>query len=307
MLVTTIEEVQKYVPANVTSEFRQVESFVAAAERTYIYPVLGRKLYNKLVEQYETTFPEPLTDEWQELLDLVQYPLINFTVYKALPKNNVTIMTGGAAVVSNQNMEVASQKRVDELRASLFEDAHEGIDQLLIFLEEDALSAHPQFAADWKDSKYYYHVQGSLINTAHVFNEYVNIDGSRARFVQLKPDIAFSEKVYIRPEIGNELVNYLIDNDGKLDEPHTLLQNQLRNALAYYAADRDRELHTDYYRTNAKLLLTEARNEVFAHPEKYPAFRNSSLYQPKTDEEKADGWKNGKDKRLFVMRPTTQN
>lgn len=194
MLVNTIEEVQQYIPSNVTSQFSQIKSFVTASERKYIIPVLGRKLFKKLTEKYESSHPDPLTGEWQELLDMVQYPLINFAVYKSLPKNNVTIMVGGATVIANDHLQVASQSRVDCLSASLWEDAHEGIDQLLIFLEEDALSDDPQFADDWQESKYYYQVQGSLINTAFVFNEYVNINGSRARFVELKPDISFCEK-----------------------------------------------------------------------------------------------------------------
>lgn len=303
MLINDIKEVSIHIPSNVISSFAMIRSFIASAERTYIIPVLGRKLYNELQKQYDN-LP---TDSWQELLEHVQYALVNFAVYKSLPKNNVTMFVGGAGVVSNSNMEVASQKRIEDLMKSLYEDAQQGIDQLLLFLEEDAMSDAPVFAELWKESKYYYQVQGSLINTAYVFNEYVNIDGSRARFVELKPHIAFSEKVYIRPELSNELIDYLIEHDSELDEAHTRLQSQLRNALAYYAADRDQLLRTDYYKTNAKLLLSDARNEVFGHPEKYPAFRNSHLYVPPGKDDSEDHWKNGKDKHLFVIGGTVQN
>lgn len=305
MLVSNTQEIRRFVPANVISDFKMIESFVLNSEREFIMPVLGRELYKALEEKYAS---KPMEASWNELLERVQYPLVNYACHKSLPKNNVTMMNGGAGVVVNPNMEVASQKRIEDLGRSLYEDAQGGIDQLLLFLEEDALSGNPYFAEMWRKSKYYYQVQGSLINTASVFNDYVNINGSRAKFVDLKPHIAFCEKIYIRPEMSSKLVDYLIGNDGKLDDIHLKLQIQLRNSLAYYVADRVPDLRCDYYKDNAKLLLNVARNEVYQHPDKYPSFKESDLYvPPSASSDNDEHWENGKDKSMFVMGTTLQN
>lgn len=310
MLLKNIKEVNRFLPSNVIKNFDMISSFITASEKEYIIPVLGKELYKELKKRYDNPADDDTSGLWNELLESVQYPLVNFAMHKALPKNNVTMMIGGAAVAVSQNMEVASQKRIDALSESLYEDAQKGIDQLLIFLEEDSLSDSPVFKQLWEKSRYFYQMQGSLINTAAIFQEYVNIMGSRAVFVKLKPNIAYCEKVYIRPELSNNLIDYLIENDGNLDEAHMLIQAQIRNALAYYVADRDSDLRTDYYKNNAKLLLSDVRNEIFAHPDKYPAFKESPLYipsSPETTDEEIQSWENGNDKHIFILGGTLQN
>lgn len=305
MLVSNINEIRRFMPGNVISDFKMIESFVLNTEREFIIPVLGRDLSKELQDQYNK---KTLDEQWGELLERVQYPLVNYACHKSLPKNNVTMMNGGAGVIVSGNMEVASQKRIEDLGRSLYEDAQGGIDLLLLFLEEDALTEKPIFAELWKKSKFYYQVQGSLINTAMVFNDYVNINGSRAKFVDLKSHITYCEKIYIRPEMSSELVDYLIDNESKLDDNHVVLQSILRNSLAYYVADRVPELRADYYKENAKLLLNDARNKIFAVPDNYPKFKESSLYAPKNEvTDQSEHWQNGIDKKMFVMGYTPQN
>lgn len=306
MLVSNLKEVNRFLPSNVIKNFEMISSFIVTCEKEYILSVLGRDLYKALQDQYDKE--TEMETGWKDLLDAVQYPLVNFAMYKALPKNNVTIMIGGASVVSSQNMEVASQKRVDSLAKSLYEDAQNGIEQLLSFLEEDATTEKPLFKEYWEKSRYYYQT-GNLINTATVFQEYVNIMGSRAKFVELKPHIAYCEKVYIRPELSSNLVEYLIKNDGNLNDAHLLIQDQIRNSLAYYVADRDPGLHTDFYKNNAHLLLSDVRNELFSNPDKYPAFKESSLYISFLASRDTEDtcWKNGNDKQIFVIGGSLQN
>lgn len=318
MLVTKLEEISRFLPGNMISSIVMLESFISQSETAFVRPVLGEPLYNELCERYQAG---TCTEEWKKLLDAVQYPLVNHAFHRAIPKLNVAFTAGGGAqVMVSGQAEIASKDRVEGLRRSVLADAHEGIDQLLLLLEADARSTTPVFDELWQKSEYYFRYEGSLFSTADAFDRCVSINGSRERFVQLRPEIELAEQMYIRPTLTDELTDALIEagasrGDGDEARPAYLtLLVVVRRALALYVAYRDSELRRDTYQNDANTLLNDAMKRVRANPDRYPAYKESEAYRAELAEKQAAesaaakgdapaeaGWQNGTKKRHFVM------
>ncbi|MDR1919903.1 MAG: hypothetical protein LBQ65_09705 [Tannerellaceae bacterium] len=253
MLVSTIDEITRLFPNNTITDFRKIEAYMRSAERTFLYPILGAPLHQALDGLYNST--EEPDEHYAELLELVQIPVIQFGMHKAIPSLNITInQSGGFTVSTNENTAPASKDRTEKLLDSTLTDAWDAVDYLLEYLERSSQyftetvgeGEEAQVVELWKESAYYWKQTGLLIFTAAEFEDAgIYIERKRRRFIELLPTLRQAQRFFIAPNIGEKTLNALIARkmDGQLSDADKGLLPFLQSALAFYTASQDKGLN----------------------------------------------------------------
>ena len=313
MLLTTRQEIEIFLPTSVQESAQSILTLAEDAEETYLLPVLGRPLFNRMDKVYQEV---SLDEDWylpkngeqtppeQRLIRLCQEVVLYMTLANNAGLFSVSMNDAGLNTPSTQGYEEADEKRIDRFVKDSFKKGHRAIDRLLLFLEEDATSDEPKFAELWKKSKYFFRNHDTLFTTAVEFDRYVSIDESREWFVKLLPDIRFCQDTYLCPQIGYELMEAflayevssrpegLTDADAKV---WNVSIQKLKQALALYAESRNtrlmrkdnrsdaglrgEQLRTSTTRAEADLSLERAKDYIRNHQSTFgAAMHNSPLY-----------------------------
>lgn len=302
MLIKEIKEVKAWIPFSTFDNLNKINAYLLSAEETHIVPILGQSLYNQLQNKVDTTYIEE-NDPYATLLLLCQAVIVNYGMHTAAPLLNVTInQSGGMTVTTNDNTVAASKDRTDKLLESLEQQAHQNVERLLIFLENNsALFVDEEKNEMWKESEYYHRLTDSLFFTAKEFNKYVFIGNSRLVFHRLIPAMRLMERTEIRSNFGDEMVQNLIKrkNDKELSDTDKHLLIHLQTALALLTLSTDTELcKPDSIhglkpfdaQTKAASELAQARKIVLAHKDLYPEYPENQETETKTDECKTNSF-----------------
>lgn len=234
MILSTTSELNALLPANVSSNAERWLTLMEQTERTYIIPVLGKPLYAEVQEEYERLRQGEATDEegtrleidmlvtteadgmrykytpMQQLIRLLQIPLVYMTLSNNAGLLSISLNDGGMNIVSAEGYDASKKEDREAFARDCYLNAHKGIEQVLLFLEEDARSEDPVFLDKWMQSSYFYRQNGLLLRTAMEFDSYVHIAESRETFLQLVPSIRNIQENKIRPELGDTLLNAFI-------------------------------------------------------------------------------------------------
>jgi len=316
MLVKTIDEIRALFPNNTYKDFDKFKAYIRSAERTFLVPVLGDPLYNKLVELYESEGLNMEDNHYRELLELVQIPIIQFATHKALPYLNVVFNeAGGLTVTTNNNTVAASKDRTDKVLDTTLTDAWDAIDYLLEYLERN--SGHfldDQGGELWKESRWYWQQTGLLIFTAGEFESAgVYLEKRRRKFIQLLPSMRLIERSYIRPAIGEKQTDEIIRrkmSDQLTDADREVLP-LLQSALALYTKAYDPELNKPedthgYNSLGATKMAAEnlmrAMRTMKGNREDYPFFPGNEPDRVKTEYATTDS-----DSPFFLLSGFTTN
>lgn len=310
MLIKDTEEVNKWFPNSTFPDGTppRILSYLMAAERTFLVPVLGTPLYVFLQQEYDS----PAEDKnalVMELLELSQAVVVLFGIYGALPALNVTInKMGGLTVATNSNTTVASKDRTDKLIESTYVHANQALEQLLLFMEKNSSAFKDAEGAElWKQSEYYWQKTGCLIFTAAEFNNIVYIDNSRIKFNRLYPSIRLMERTKLRPAFGRDVITRMIEKkmNRQLTDTDRELLEHMQTALALLTVSQDEELSRPGsirgYKTEQATLIAEseiemAKNILRKHPVMYPDY-----YENAPGFQATPLFKNDDKKSIFVI------
>lgn len=337
MIITTAEEIRAYLPTSVYSGAESLLRMIEDTEENVLVPILGRELYNKMcldyekvMAQYEGSIPqiidkEDLTPEIQ-LIRMCQLPVIYLTLANSSGILTISLNEGGGMnQVYTDGYDKADDKSVGRFERDAFFKGRRGVDRLLLFLEEDALSSHPVFATLWKKSRYFYEKGDLLFTTASCMNIYLDINESREKFISMLPDIRYCQESYLSPEIGEDLMEALIGwctgrtdlssiekDEKKLTEVWRRAVDRLRIALALFVETRRPDKQRKYSENEAYLSLSRAKEYIASHQDYFGDFiKNSPLFIPPPTE-KVPGRKedslgrydyDNPDNSLFVLFP----
>lgn len=234
MILSTKTELNALLPTNVLSEPRDLFTLMEQTERTYIIPVLGKPLYTAVQEEYgklrkgiaedidgnklevddlvatEDTDVSYDYTPMQQLIKLLQVPIVYMTLANNPGLLSVSLNSGGMNTATAEYYEAADKDVRDAFAKDCYLNAHRGIEQVLLFLEEDARAEEPVFLQAWMASSYFYQQNGLLIRTAMEFDRYVPISESRETFLSLVQSIRYFQDNRIRPDIGDTLINAFI-------------------------------------------------------------------------------------------------
>lgn len=345
MIVTTTDEIRAYLPTSVYSGDDSLLTLMEETEDSVLVPILGEKLYAKVCQDYEAALEEyggvtpqfvgkeNLTPEVR-LIRYCQLPVVYLTLANSTGILSVNLNEGGGFNQSYTEMfDKADKDVMGRFERDAWFKGHRGIDRLLLFLENDARSKEPKFADLWKESRYFY-LQGDLLfTTAECMNRYLDIGGSREKFISLLPDIRYCQRMYIVPEIGEELTEAVVawctgtlklsvpegwqGTEAELAETWRKAADRMRMALALYVESRRPEKQRRYSENEAVLSLVTARKFVAASQDAFlPYIETSPVYVKPPEEtdaaedsgEKTEGFDyDNKDNAIFVFRPTAYN
>jgi hypothetical protein len=336
-LFRTVEEIKQYISVNVSTEIDTILPYIKQSEIKFIKPVLGAEQYNALVKYYndEGSFSGSDSAEYynkyDELIEKVQLPLVNYAYSIYMPIGAVQISEQGVQIISTDTKKTAFEWQVDKVEKSFLNTAFDFTEELLKWLEENK-----EYFPLWVNSDAYTEEKNLIINTAKDFNEWFFISESRRLFIQLKSIMKSIEKKYIittiyqelYDEIKNEILTDTVSADNlillnimkpaiahltmerAISElsikiiPEGVFESSILNINEKRAASLDRvallkdNLHRD---GNAEIKELQAYLDVNASATKYVAYYNSDLYiDPVGATSERGEFKNDSTKGLFV-------
>lgn len=310
MLVTNSKEVNNWLPNSTFLDdgIPSIMAYLEAAEYTHLMPVVGSPLYNFLQEEYKRE-GEYENSHTKELLDKCQPVIVLFGLYGAAPALNITVNSSGNFTVTvSGNTVAASKDRTDKFIESTYTHAHNAVEQLLLYLEQNSRYFVNESGEElWKQSASYWQKTGCLIFTATEFNNLVFIDNSRILFNKIYPSIRLMERIKLRPAFGVELIKVLINRkmENSLTGHDEELLEHMQTALALLTVSQSEELSKPDsihgFKPHdcdmmAEAEINEAKNILRNNPEEYPEYiENKPGFEP------VPHFKNDSKNSIFVM------
>ena len=232
-LITTIEEIQPFLPIDSDLEITAFLPYIKQAQRNEISQLLGKEMLELLQETYDQNNGDLSSESQalQELLPMVQNPLAFYAYARFANKSNLSLSHMGMFETSPDHTASPPKWKVQAAIMDIISQGDEAAEQLLEFLEENA-SDYPL----WKDSSAMTYADGSIFAKVSDFNAFIEISYSRRLFLRLKPYIRKAEilaKKVVSAELFNDVQNQL---KTQAVEPETEeLLPYLRNYVAHEA------------------------------------------------------------------------
>lgn len=232
-LITTIEEIQPFLPIDADLEITAFLPYIKQAQRNEISQLLGKEMLELLQETYEQNDGDLSSESQalQELLPMVQNPLAFYAYARFANKSTLSLSHMGMFETSPDHTTSAPKWKIQAVIMDIISQGDEAAEQLLEFLEENA-SDFPL----WKDSSAMTYADGSIFAKASDFNTFIEISYSRRLFLRLKPYVRKAEilaKKVVSAELFNDVQNQL---KTQAVEPETEeLLPYLRNYVAHEA------------------------------------------------------------------------
>lgn len=200
-LIKTIEELQKHVSVTVGLEITTLQPYLAnAMAEAEVVKILGKTVYTELLTAHNAN---TLSTAQSALLPYAQKPLANLGVYSYVKTGAVNVSDAGVTTGTDRDQQ-AYQWQSNNLKESLLDNAYFGLDALLDYM----LSVKADFPA-WENSTAYSTNYQFVINSAVVYNQWVNIAENFRTFNALKSSIRAVEETNIKPNLGASLFTQL--------------------------------------------------------------------------------------------------
>lgn len=237
MLFKNIAEIKTFLPIGAGNDFNRLKPHIENAENKYVKPLLGTAMYDELQEFYDTEYPDNPSEAQEDtnaLLKKVQHSLIHLVYFSGFDFLNVTVSDAGFNRTESNTMKGLFKYQEDNIKKYFSDAGFNGLDDVLIFLEENiAHFGEFKLADNWTVLKQ------SFLPTVKVVEEIpFNIHSSRLIFLALKPGVAFIEDTIIRKTLG-ETIYAEIKTEMEKDEPAekvTAVLPYIRKPLIYFAS-----------------------------------------------------------------------
>lgn len=290
-LITQLSEINSIYP---TSKWDRMDALVAPlekVERTKLVRYLGQSLLDAVISDYEdySASPDDYLYRRQEDVDGVpeeetkrENPVARFKLdvirscqevelYMML-SNNIRILSsslnrgGGFNVMTADNYETPDDKQLESLKRETWRNAMDSVEHLLLLLENDA-EDKKIYTGLWMKSRYYYQHKDLLFTTAVDLQEYLNIDESRERFIQLLPTIRNCQEINIGTRIGTKLLRDLVTLNTTSNEYNARyeLKSLIKQALSQYVDSELSMSPSEAAKVTAKGMETIRQQKNDAH------------------------------------------
>lgn len=233
MLFKSIEEIKPYLSGiNLTFQFDDISSYIEEAERDYIIPWLSQEQFDVLQTAYDTNSQETVH---QDLLKKVQTALANYSYLLYLPIGLVKFGVNGIYISQSQTDRIPYEWTIDKITNRLTTSGDNAIEDMLRFLETNA-----GVYEAWKNSSEYTDYKDSILNTAHLFSEFIEIGSSRRLFLKLRAIIQTKESNELIAATGQAMYDEVFTQfKGRVLNPdNTVLIKYMRRSLAPLVMER---------------------------------------------------------------------
>lgn len=320
MLLSTLEELRLYAPANAIDHIETLAGFLQMSEYDFLRDKLGEKLYNAVTGHYARMRKNALIDDYVEkvalgyemsapdiLLTLCQRVITFDALSRAAGMQAVSVNAAGINIAVASDYQKPDKDLVNTYISTCVREAHAAVNTLLTTLEDwtreqgygKAGSAKKEITDAWRGSRYFYLAASRSIPSASILQEYLDIRGSREKFIAMLPDIKAIEDYIIAPIIGEDMLSYLISVAGGLSaqtapsDVVVRLVHKLRSAVARHLESRMEVMKVSATRrtsahNEAVRLTTDLADMIVRLADKLPAegaaaYRLSPLYDNSDD------------------------
>lgn len=342
MLISSLEELRLYAPANAIDYIEVLSGFFDSSEHDFLSDKLGSSLHKSLTDFYRKLrdeegiglYIQQITDgdelpPYARLLTVAQRILVFDALGRAIDMQAISVNGAGINMAVADDYRKADREAVNAYKVTCIKEAHVALNRLLVLLEEwaqeeDANEEQQEIVRLWRDSRYFYLAASLIIPSAKVLQEYMNIYDSRERFIQMLPDLRFIQEDILAPVIGEDFMDFMVSfSQGNMEETTNddkpllarILHN-LRKATSRYLEARTKVLRVEQDRRtaahNEAISLTDRLVVCLTfHQSNLPekalnAFKSSPLYkepeQPK--QETAPLFENNAENSVIFVTPT---
>lgn len=162
MILSTNQELRLILPSNAVDEIANLQGVLDNSEKDFLQDKLGKPLYTRLCEYYTTlggdVFYQQKTDgtyakkPWSVLLDLAQRMVVNDAMARYAYQQILSVNGAGVNIASSTDYDPATEKLLDKGVAGYKKEAMVSLNNLLILLENWAVSINtPAEAASPKE------------------------------------------------------------------------------------------------------------------------------------------------------------
>lgn len=244
MLLSTLEELRLYSPANAIDNISTLQGFLDSSEQDFLLEKLGQKLYDALCAYYRQLRDDDKVNDfindiaegndlkpYARLLTLAQRIITFDALGRAVDMQAISVNGAGVNMATADDYGKADNDAVKNYKATCVKEAHAAVNRLLVVLEQwtqetssyvesqsedeqtdeqKLLAEKHEIAGYWRCSRFFYLAASLLIPSASVLQEYLNIYDSREKFIQMLPDLRYIQEDVIAPVIGEDMTDYLV-------------------------------------------------------------------------------------------------
>ena len=162
MILSTNQELRLILPSNAVDDIANLQGVLDNSEKDFLQDKLGKPLYTRLCEYYTTLggdgFYQQKSDgsyakkPWSVLLNLAQRMVVNDAMARYAYQQILSVNGAGVNIASSTDYDAATEKLLDKGVAGYKKEAMVSLNNLLILLENWAVSINtPAEAASPKD------------------------------------------------------------------------------------------------------------------------------------------------------------
>lgn len=182
---------------------------------------LEEEIYNDCITAYELEDQTPASIQF---VQLVRYPIFLKAFINIAATLDVQHTLNGRSKKLSTHEQMPYQWMIDKDDKNLESLHQKSLDRLIDYLSIN-------HSVNWKKTKSYISLQNLCIRSAEEFDVHFNIGGSRLLLLKLAPGIKRCQDYEIRPRIGKDLLNSLLDNP----ETDIELFNKIQSAVVSFS------------------------------------------------------------------------
>lgn len=280
MILSTNQELRLILPSNAVDDIANLQGVLDNSEKDFLQDKLGKPLYTRLCEYYTTLGGDGFYQQkidgsyakkpWSVLLNLAQRMVVNDAMARYAYQQILSVNGAGVNIASSTDYDAATEKLLDKGVAGYKKEAMVSLNNLLILLENwavsintpaeaaaqkdgsestevpkdestevpkdestEAHSAIEEIVLLWQESKYYYLHHDLLIPTCSTLQQYLDVYDNRDKFIRLLPDLRYVQDEYIADVFGDELIDRLQHADDR-----DKLLRKVRRLMTAYLVER---------------------------------------------------------------------
>lgn len=210
-LFKTTSDLVGFVPARLTLKIEDMLPVFRSVEQEYLAEqVLGQQQYDQLHTAYQAN---TMTSAETALLAQCRPVVAHMAIVHSAQSNSLQLTSGGWMVARGEKLDVASQNRIEALKAEQFRLGYRALDRLVAFMFENQSDYGLFIGTDALGL-----VEGYVTSTREFMRWVTAIGNSGYLFMRLRPIIR---------SIENETIRSLVCSD----ELHAMLMSESGNGV----------------------------------------------------------------------------
>lgn len=203
MFFKSDDEFQVQLPGITDISLDSAKPRILSVTSKYILPILSQAQFTDLLNKYDQA---DYSDIERGLIELIQGAVAHLTMAIGSADFDVKASNGGFKIANGQNSDIASRNRVLAYRDQRVRDGQEALDSIILYLETNADSF-----ISYKNSSERKALFASFVYNSDIIGAYVVPAPGRWVLTKMRGCINRVEQTIIRPMIGNELFEFMIN------------------------------------------------------------------------------------------------